>query len=339
MRVLRHLCFAVITALAALARADELESIPRYEPKMQVTGTLRTWGHVYVKEALARWEEAFRQHHPQVKFEDSLVSSAAAIGALYAGAADIGFIGREIRPLETAGYTRVMKQRPFGLRVMTGSYANADKLIALGIFVHRDNPLAKLGYAELDAIFGGENLRAGRRIRTWGELGLAGEWARRPIKVYTGVLDAAPAFHFSQEVMKGSLLWNGELRYFDDLAVANAPDIESGQLLVDALANDRYGIALSGAGYRNARVKLLAIARQDEPAVAATPENVASRSDPLTRSVWLYVNHGPAKPLDPRVAELLRFVLSREGQALVKLDGDYFPLTADLAREELAKLP
>jgi phosphate transport system substrate-binding protein len=337
MRVLRHICFAVITALAALARADD---IPRYEARMQVTGTIRTWGHVYVKDALARWEEAFRQHHPQVNFEDNLVSSAAAIGALYAGAADIGFIGREIRPLESAGYTRVMKQRPYGLRVMTGSYANADKLIALGIFVHRDNPLAKLSYAELDAIFGGENLRAGRRIRTWGELGLGGEWARRPIQVYTGGLDAAPAFLFSQEVMKGSLLWNGDLRYFDDLAVANAPDIESGQLVVDALANDRYGIALSGAGYRNPKVKPLAIARQEgEPAVSATRDNVASRSYPLTRSVWLYVTHGPAKPLDPRIAEFLHFVLSREGQALVKLDGDYFPLTADLAREERAKLP
>jgi len=241
--------------------------------------------------------------------------------------------------MEFAGYNRVMKHPPLGLRVMTGSYGNADKLIALGIFVHRDNPLARLTYSQLDAIFGGENLRAGKRIRTWGELGIGGEWAKRPIQVYTGVLDAAPAFYFSQEVMKGSLLWNGDLRYFDDLPVAGAKDIESGQRTVDALANDKYGIALSGAGYRNPRVKLVAVGLDEGgPFVVPTAENVANRTYPFARSVWLCVNRAPGAALDPKVAEFLRFVLSREGQALVKLDGDYFPLTAAIAREELAKL-
>ncbi len=337
---MKRFALALVAGLiAAPVMADDIDRIPEYRPEGQVTGTIRAWGHVFVKDALKRWEDAFRKHHPGVAFEDNLVSSAAAMGGLYAGAADIGFIGREIRPMEAAGYTRVMKQKPFGLRVMTGSHGNADKLIALAVFVHKDNPLARLTYAELDAIFGGENLRSGRRIRTWGELGLGGDWAARPIQVYTGVLDAAPGFHFSQEVMKGSLVWNGDLRYFDDLAVANAKDIESGQLVVDALANDRYGIGLSGAGYRNANVKPLAIAREDAgPFVEPTPANVAHRSYPLTRSVWLYVNKGPAQALDPRVAEFLRFILSREGQALVKLEGDYFPLTANVAREELSKL-
>jgi phosphate transport system substrate-binding protein len=326
-------------AVAPAAGADEVDAIPSYRPTTQVTGTIRTWGHVYVKDALRLWQEGFARYHPEVKFEDNLVSSAAAIGALYAGAADIGFIGREIRPMEVAGYNRVMKRRPFAFRVMTGSYANADKLVALGIFVHKDNPIAKLSYSQLDAIFGGENLRSGARIRTWGDLGLGGEWASRPIQAYTGVLDAAPAFHFSQEVMKGSLVWNGDLRYFDDLAVANAKDIESGQLIVDALANDRYGIGLSGAGYRNPKVKLVAIAKQDgAPFIEPTPQNVANRTYPFTRSVWLYVNHGAATKMDPKVAEFLRFVLSREGQALVRREGDYFPLTANVAREELSKL-
>jgi phosphate transport system substrate-binding protein len=324
---------------SAAALADDLDSLPSYQPKNPISGTIRTWGHVFVKEAMKNWEEGFRKYHPEVKFEDNLVSSAAAIGSLYAGAADIGLIGREVRPMEVAGYTRVMKHRPLGFRVMTGSYANADKLIALGIFVHKDNPLAKLTYSELDAIFGGENLRAGRRIRMWDQLGLGGEWAKHPIQVYTGVLDAAPGFFFSQEVMKGSLLWNGDLRYFDDLPVSGARDIESGQRVVDALANDKYGIALSGAGYRNPRVKLVAIGLQKSgPFVEATPENVAGRRYPFARSVWLYVNRAPGKTLDPKVEEFLRFILSREGQAWVKREGDYFPLTPEVAREELTKL-
>src|SRR6266852_9013682 len=288
---------------------------------------------------MKNWEDAFRKYHPDVKFEDNLASSAAAMGGLYAGAADIGFIGREVRPMEMAGYKRVMKNPPLGLRVMTGSYSHADKLIALGIFVHKENPLTRLSYSQLDAIFGGENLRAGKRIRTWAELGVAGDWAKRPIQVYTGVLDAAPAFFFSQEVMKGSLLWNVDLRYFDDLPVSGAKDIDAGRRTIDALANDKYGIALSGAGYRNPRVKLVAIGLQESgPFVEATPENVADRRYPFARSVWLYVNRAPGKALDPKVEEFLRFILSREGQAWVKREGDYFPLTPEVAREELAKL-
>ena len=337
-KALLALCVATGLALSA-ARADELEGIPSYQPKARVTGTIRTWGHVFVKEAMKNWEDGFRKYHPEVRFEDNLASSAAAMGGLYAGAADIGFIGREVRPMEMAGYKRVMKNPPLGLRVMTGSYAHPDKLIALGIFVHKENPLARLSYSQLDAIFGGENLRAGKRIRTWAELGIGGDWARRPIQVYTGVLDAAPAFFFSQEVMKASLLWNGDLRYFDDLPVAGAKDIDAGQRTIDALANDRYGIALSGAGFRNPRVKLVAIGVGEEgPFIEATPQNVANRTYPLTRSVWLYVNREPGKKLDPKVGEFLHFVLSREGQALVKLEGDYSPLTANVAREELGKL-
>ncbi len=330
---------AAVLAASAGAPAHDLDGLPSYQPKTPVSGTIRTWGHVFVKEAMKNWEGGFRKYHPEVKFEDNLVSSAAAIGSLHAGAADIGFIGREVRPMEVAGYNRVMKHRPLGFRVMTGSYSNADKLIALGIFVHKDNPLAKLTYSQLDAIFGSENLRAGKRIRTWDQLGLGGHWVKRPIQVYTGVLDAAPGFFFSQEVMKGSLLWNGDLRYFDDLPVSGAKDIQSGQRVVDALANDKYGIALSGAGYRNPRVKLVAIGLQESgPFVEATPENVADRRYPFARSVWLYVNRAPGKALDPKVEEFLRFILSREGQAWVKREGDYFPLTPEVAREELAKL-
>jgi phosphate transport system substrate-binding protein len=338
-KVLLTLSIATSLASSTAPWADDLEGLPAYQPKAQVAGTIRTWGHVFVKDAMKNWEDGFRKYHPDAKFEDNLVSSAAAIGALYAGAAEIGFIGREVRPMEMAGYKRVMKRPPFGLRVMTGSYAHADKLIALGIFVHRDNPLARLSYSQLDAIFGGENLRAGKRIRTWAELGIRSDWAKRPIQVYTGVLDAAPGFFFSQEVMKGSLLWNGDLRYFDELPVTGAKDIEAGQRIVDALANDKYGIALSGAGFRNPKVKLVAIGIEEGGQfVEPTPENVANRTYPFTRSVWLYVNREPGKKLDPKVGEFLRFVLSREGQALVKLDGDYFPLTADVAREEMAKL-
>src|SRR5260370_42594370 len=118
-----RLTLLVATSLAASAAwADDLEGLLPYQPKTRVIGTIRTWGHVFVKDAMKNWEDAFRKYHPDVNFEDNLVSSAAAMGGLYARAADIGFIGREVRPMEMAGYKRLMKHPPLCLRVMTGSY-------------------------------------------------------------------------------------------------------------------------------------------------------------------------------------------------------------------------
>src|SRR5260370_14912173 len=111
-----RLTLLVATSLAASAAwADDLEGLLPYQPKTRVIGTIRTWGHVFVKDAMKNWEDGFRKYHPDAKFEDNLVSSAAAMAGLYAGAADIGFIRPEVRPMGMAGDKRVMKDPPLGL--------------------------------------------------------------------------------------------------------------------------------------------------------------------------------------------------------------------------------
>ena len=332
------LCLAHGTTLAA--QSPDLNAIAAYQPQAIEPGTIRSWGHVFLKKVMLSWEAQFRQYHPGITFSDNLVSSAAATGALFTDTADLGIVGREIRPMEVAGYTRVMKHKPFPLEVMTGSFANADKSVALGIFVNRANPIEHLTFAQLDAIFGGEHLRGEKsNIRTWGELGLTGQWAHRPTQVYTGELDAAPGFFFSQQVMRGSLLWNDHLLHFDDLTRPDGTVYEAQQRIVDALAKDPAGIALSGAGVHNPDVRLVPISTgYSGPYIAATPQSVQDRSYPLSRSVWIYTNQAPGHPLDPRVREFLRFIFSREGQQLVQAEGEYLPLTPELAASQLKKL-
>lgn len=321
-------------------QTSALSAIPAYEPRNVPPGVIRSWGHVFLKQIMAKWEQGFQNYHRDITFSDNLVSSAAAIGALFTNTADLGILGREIRPIEVAGYNRVMKHKPFPLEVMTGSYANADKSVALGIFVEKANPLNRITFAQLDAIFGSEHLRGERiNIRTWGQLGLTGHWANRTINVYTGELDAAPAFYFSQQVMRGSELWNEHLQHFDDIHRPDGTVYEAQQHIVDALAQDPAGIAVSGAGCRNPGVKLIPVAVNDDgPYINATPEAVEARTYPLARSVWIYTNEGPGHPLDPRVREFLRFIFSREGQELVREENEYLPLTPELAAVQLKKL-
>jgi phosphate transport system substrate-binding protein len=336
------LCFIVslcLSSIAWAAQGSDLSAIPEYHPQPVEPGVIRSWGHVFLKSIMASWETAFQKYHPGVTFEDNLVSSAAATGALFTKTADLGVVGREIRPLEVAGYNRVMKQKPFPYEVMTGSFANADKSVALGIFVQKDNPLTRITFKQLDAIFGSERRRGEKEnIRTWGQLGLTGAWAKAPIDVYTGELDAAPGFLFSQLVMRGSVLWNDGLKHYDDVTRPDGTTYEAQQQIVDSLAHDAHGIALSGAGVRNADVKLLAVSDGDDgPFVAATPETVEARTYPFARSVWIYTNQ-PAQPLNPRVREFLRFILSREGQELVRREGEYLPLTPALDAAQMKNL-
>ncbi|NWN33489.1 phosphate ABC transporter substrate-binding protein, PhoT family, partial [Klebsiella michiganensis] len=72
--------------------------------------------------------------------------------------------------------------------------------------------------------------------------------------------------------------------------------------------------------------------------VLPTTQSVYDHSYPLSRYVYIYVNHKPGTKLPPKVKEFLRAVLSREGQQQVSNDAVYLPLQPDVIREELAKL-
>ena len=58
---------------------------------------------------------------------------------------------------------------------------------------------------------------------------------------------------------------------------------------------------------------------------------------PIARFLRVYVNKAPNRPLDPMVAEFIKYVLSNEGQQVVVKDG-FLPLKAAMVQEEHAKL-
>ncbi|MDE1922901.1 MAG: substrate-binding domain-containing protein, partial [Gammaproteobacteria bacterium] len=322
------------------AWAGYVRALPPYVPQRQVSGTVRSWGHGFLKVMMHDWEEGFHRFQPQVRFQDDLASSAAAMAGLYSRRANLGVLAREIVPMETAAYRKVAGQDPFPVTVLTGSYGDPDKIMALGVFVNKANPLARLDFDQLDAIFGAEHLRGAHgNIRTWGQLGLTGAWKDRPIHPFSGPANEAPAFYFSQTVMGGSVLWNCALRQFDDVPLPGGRHIDGYQRVVDALAQDPDGIALTGAGYRNPNAKLLAIAvAPDGRYVDPTKANVADLDYPLARAVKFYINDGPKIRPNPAVIEFLRYILSRDGQTQVLREGVFLPLTPQTVSAQLRKL-
>jgi phosphate transport system substrate-binding protein len=327
-------------------RAGEL---PAYHPERRISGVIRTWGSPQLGGVMRQWEAGFLKYHPHAYFEDKLKSSSMAIAGLAECTADLALMGRQIFTFEYYGIYRRSLQLPVEVEVATGSLDAPFKSSATAIAVQRDNPIKGLTLAQLDGIFGAEreggwqgmiwNRSVARgpekNLRTWGQLGLKGEWAHRPIHVYgpPGLYPGGYTF-FQRKVLGGADTWAEGLREFADP-----------KALMEALGQDPAGIASTGLGYLTSSTKALPIAEAaGGPAVTATRASVADRTYPLSRPVYLYFTPDTpggeiARPrVDPKIREFLRYVLSREGQDDVRRAGDYLPLTAARAQNELKKL-
>jgi phosphate transport system substrate-binding protein len=341
----RCLTVTVVFALAAACVcAQNLESLPHYQPGQTVSGTIRIWGHGspthdFMGRLMKSWEEGFRKYQPGVRIENRMYGTASAIGALYTGAADMTILGEEIHAPAAAAFERVMHYPPLGLEIATGSLDVRNFDYAHVFFVHKDNPISKLTLAQLDAIFGSEHLRGPRNIRTWGDLGLTGEWADKPITPYGWKIDDDFATYLQDALLMGSHRWNCDLREFSHIHNPDGSIYDHGQQILDALAKDRYGIAVSNLRYANPQVKLLALAVSDGgPYYEATKENLIQRKYLFTRIIPAYINREPGKPVDPKVREFLRYILSYEGQRTLVREGGYLPLGEESLREQLKKL-
>jgi phosphate transport system substrate-binding protein len=179
----------------------------------------------------------------------------------------------------------------------------------------------------VDAIFS-KSRRGGYKedLKTWGQLGLTGEWADKPISLF-GRNSASGTYGFFKE----HALKNGD---FKD-TVKEQPGSAS---VVQGVTVDRYGIGYSGIGYATAGVRAVPLAEKaGGKAYEATPEYAYAGTYPLARFLYVYINKTPSNALDPLTREFVRLVLSREGQEVVVKDG-YFPIPAMIAEEELAKV-
>lgn len=337
------LSVALLSSAAPAAQSQSVDGLPSYKPEQRVLGPVRIWGHGnskddYIKSLVVAWEAEFRRYQPEAYFENTLLGTASAIGSLYEGAGDIAVMGREIWPEEVTAFKEVLHYPPTGIDILTGSLDIRNKDYALVVFVHRDNPLTKLSLAQLDAAFGCEHRRSGQGAKTWGDLGLKGEWADKPIRVYGYEISRGFGYYFQQVVFKGGSRWNPEMQEFGDVRQSDGSLLDAGQRILDALGNDRFGIAYSSLKYANPNTKPIAVGDEQGDFYPPTKETVFKREYPLTRTITAYINRDPGRPTDPKLREFLRYVLSKEGQLQVLRDGGYLPLTPEAAEAQRKKL-
>ena len=209
----------------------------------QDQSTIRVWGSPQMSGAMRLWEQGFRKHHPEIRFHKELHGTASSIAGLYTGVADIALMGREIWPIETLAFESVFPWKPLGIEVATGSYDIPKATYALVVYVHRSNPLSQLSLEQLAAVFG--------QVLHWDDLGLTGEWAGKPIHKYSFAYENDKSVFFRLRVLKDRYRWDSSATEF-----SNA---DAGQSILDALAQDPLGIAISNPHYANREVKPLAV--------------------------------------------------------------------------------
>jgi phosphate transport system substrate-binding protein len=345
---------------AAVGTAFDLQGLPHYQPGQTVSGMIRNFGFG-LGGVLSKWEQAFNAMHPQIRFEDRLPTSDAALPALVTGVADLAPDGGEATLTENLSFFETYGYYPTGITVATGAFDVPGRSNGVVVFVNTANPLAHLTISQLDGVFGAER-SAGMRgfqwtpsdgrgpetnIRTWGQLGLHGEWADKPIRTYGHAPSGTTRF-FQWKVLKNGDKWNPNYREYVETGSKMIADEDRAQqrlglqhMLREELAHDRYGIAWTVMPQAKdvAGIKLVALAeREGAPYVAPSRASFQDRTYPLARNIYIYLNRAPGKALDPKLREFLRYILSREGQEIVASDGNYLPLTAEAVREQLAKL-
>ncbi len=304
--------------LLCLSSSGQVKVNEKFQPYEKVaggvTGRLTTKGSDTMNQLVTLWGEGFKRNYNAVDIEVDGKGSGIAPPALIEGTATFGPMSREMKNDEISKFKNKYGFPPTGLRT---------SIDMLAVFVNKDNPLKGLTLAQVDAIFSKTRKAGHKEVKTWGDLGLKGEWENKPISLY-GRNSASGTYGYFKE----HALQNGDFKP----EVKEQPGTGG---VVDGVAKDKYAIGYGGIGYRTSDIKPLALAKaEDDEPCPAEPEKAYSGEYPLARPLYLYVNYKPGSNLDPLRREFILYIFSRDGQEDVVKAG-YLPVKPGTAEQSL----
>lgn len=275
-----------------------------------VSGNLSSIGSDTLNNILQLLAEDFRALYPNVNVQIQGAGSSTAPAALRDGTSQLGPMSRAMTGSEIDAFVATHGYEP--TQVPVG-------IDAIGVFVHRDNPVEGLSLQQLDSIFSNSYRLGGEPISTWGQVGLEGAWSNRPISLY-----GRNSVSGTYGVFKSIALGGG------DYHPQRYQEQPGSSTVIQSVSVDRYGIGYSGIGYLTAGVRAVPVGAQAGTYYEPTAENSVNLDYPLARLLYIYINKPPSEELPTLTREFLRFALSKEGQAAVVRDG-FYPLPASVA--------
>lgn len=317
-RLMAALTFVAAGVATASAVAAVDPSIPSYTKTTGVSGNLSSVGSDTLANLMTLWAEAYKREYPNVNIQIQAAGSSTAPPALTEGTANLGPMSRKMKDVELQAFEQKYGYKPTAVPVAVD---------ALAIFVHKDNPIKGLTMQQVDAIFSANRLCGGKsNIKTWGELGVTGDLADKPIQLFGRNSVSGTYGYFKEEA-----LCKGDFK-------ANVNEQPGSASVVQSISQSLNGIGYSGIGYKTSSVKTVALAKKEGGEfIEDNEQNALNGSYPLSRFLYVYVNKAPNKPLAPLEAEFVKLVLSQQGQQVVVKDG-YIPLPAKVAEKALKDL-
>lgn len=327
------------TALKYAPREHHIKAdprLPRWNPgplAIQPEEELHLVGADTMDEMTLGWVKMMRKAYPRLSVTMEARASGSGGPALVNGTGDLAPVARELLPAEDKMFVAKFGYEPTAFRVATGSAGSLGKTAATVILVDKSNPIRCLSLQQLDSIYSSTRKRGGPQISRWGQLGLTGAWANRPIHLY----GLRPPNGIEQ-FFKKAALEGGDYR--------DGIEFVKGHGFTHAFNVAAEDMALHPGGMVYAMLANLtqntkAVPLSAKPAgrcIAPTVATVYNHTYPLSRYVYIYVNKRPGVPLAPKVREFLKAVLSYQGQQQVAADGVFMPLQPSVVTEELAKL-
>ncbi|CAE6883059.1 MULTISPECIES: PstS family phosphate ABC transporter substrate-binding protein [Pseudomonas] len=316
-RLMAALTFAAagVSAVSAVAAVDP--ALPTYEKTSGVSGNLSSVGSDSLANLMTLWAEEFKKNYPNVNIQIQAAGSSTAPPALTEGTANMGPMSRPMKDSELQAFEEKYGYKPTAVPVA---------IDALAVFVHKDNPIKALTMHQVDAIFSSTRLCGeDKDLKTWGDVGLTGEWASKPIQLFGRNSVSGTYGYFKEEA-----LCKGDFR-------ANVNEQPGSASVVQSISSTLNAIGYSGIGYKTSSVRAVPLVDKNGQVEEANETNALSGKYPLARFFYVYLNKAPNQPLSPLDAEFVKLVLSKQGQEVVVKDG-YIPLPSKVVEKTMKEL-
>ncbi len=307
------------TDFEKLSQGMDCSGYPSFVRSKDAVGTVRVLGSTTVASVMARvGEELARASDGKLVLAIEGGGSGVAIKGLIEGRCELAALSRNITPAEIEAFTTKFGYAPTTLTIAVD---------AVAIFVNRRNPITQMTMAQLERTMTASPA-AGARARTWGELGVAAlpdSMAAMPITVF-GQREGSGTYSLVLDIVLRGKPFGSWVR--------GEPVPSS---VTQGVAAEAGGLGFASIFYDNARSHPVALSRDGVNFVEPSYTNVINGTYPLSRGLHVVMNLPPGGSLSAPVTEVISYILSRNGQELVSVDGNY-PLTGEQVETSRRKL-
>ena len=262
------------------------------EQTEELSGTLKIGGSTTVYPISKKTAEVFMQKHPKVNITVDQSSTGEGLAKLFKGEIDIADATRSLKDEELA--EAESKELDIQIIIISND--------AVGVAVHKDNPLRDLSIEQLTKIFfTGE-------INDWSQI-TDGKKAGK-INVYGTDLEISGTAELFVSKIYHEMF--ERIGFDNSLFVEGYNMLHPTPLIVKTVASDSEGIGYTPIVWIDDTVVLLTI-----DGVFPSDETILDNSYKLTRKMLMITDGLPTG----LVREFIHFVLSSEGQKIVEEEG------------------